>query len=211
MASRKPSRSTQSNRALDQLQAEAFAADRTAESLTEPAPDSPLAQPGRYKVAPEDELGERVRYCRMSKGLTQTQLSELTKSLDAGEKGISRAVLSLYEAGTNRPSPKEIRLLCEALNTTPNFLIYGDTAPFHESNDAPRYGLTWGMKPSDIAFITYLISTAQPAHADAVVKLLLDLARAANPKFEQGAQSKAVAALLATADLLRTEADNINK
>lgn len=123
--------------------------------------------------------------------LTQGDLANLTKSLDAEDRGVSRAVLSLYEAGTNRPSPREIRLLCEALRVTPNYLIYGDEAPFHESNDYARLGTAARDTPEGFAWMAYVMATAHHNHYDAVMKLLLDLARGWNKKFDQGMQEKA--------------------
>ncbi|WP_157443426.1 helix-turn-helix domain-containing protein [Curvibacter lanceolatus] len=70
-------------------------------------------QPGRWSTPPEDELGARIQESRKAKGLTQGDLADLTKSLDAEEKGISRAVLSLYESGTNRPSQHANQGACE--------------------------------------------------------------------------------------------------
>lgn len=161
-------------------------------------------QVGRFVNAPEDDLGARIQDTRKSKNLTQGDLANLTKSLDSEEKGISRAVLSLYESGTNRPSPREIRLLCEALTVTPNYLIYGDNAPFHESNDYQRYGVLHGSRPEVYAWMAYVLASSHLNHTEAVMRLLLDLARATNSKFDQGAQDKANQMLLDMADKLRT-------
>ncbi|WP_211445208.1 helix-turn-helix domain-containing protein [Collimonas humicola] len=49
---------------------------------------------------PEQELGQRLQFSREAKGLTQGQLSDLTKRADKDGKGVSRAVISLYEANT---------------------------------------------------------------------------------------------------------------
>src|SRR5689334_17943064 len=46
------------------------------------------------------------------------------------ETGISRTVLIGYESGRTRPGAREIRLICDALNTTPNRLLYGMEEPF---------------------------------------------------------------------------------
>ncbi len=137
--------------------------------------------------------------------MTQGELSQLTKSLDEEDKGISRAVISLYEAGTNRPSPKEIRLLCEALQITPNFLIYGVEDPFDDVRNYERLG-TIGRRgdPEAYAWVAYVMSHIHHNHYDAVMKLVLDLARAWDKTFDQGIQEKANAQLLAMADELRT-------
>lgn len=156
-------------------------------------------QPGRLLSAPERELGRRIQQTREAKRITQGDLSLLTKGLDDEEKGISRAVISLYEAGTNRPSPKEIRLLCEALQVTPNFLIYGDEHPFDESShDYERFGtIARRHDPEGYAWVAYVMSSIHHNHYDAVMKLVLDLARGWDKSFDEGLQEKANQQLLA--------------
>lgn len=163
-------------------------------------------QLGRFREAPEDDLGQRIQETRNAKKLTQGGLADLTKSLDSEEKGISRAVLSLYEAGKNRPSPREIRLLCEALSITPNYLIYGDDSPFHEGNDYQRYGVLHGSTPEACAYILYVLVSSHPNHSEAALRLLIDIARASDHKFDQGAQEKANALLIDMAEKLKTKA-----
>lgn len=68
---------------------------------------------------PELELGRRLQEAREVAKLTQDELSERTKLADSEGKGISRAVLSLYEVGKNRPSPRELRMLCETPGNVP--------------------------------------------------------------------------------------------
>ena len=189
---------------LEKLALEADAWESSAEAETPPT----RRQPGRFKNAPEEDLGVRIQETRRSKNLTQGDLADLTRSLDSEEKGISRAVLSLYESGTNRPAPREIRLLCEALTVTPNYLIYGDNAPFHESNDYQRYGLLHGSSVEAYAWMAYVLANSHLNHTEAVMRLLLDLARGSNKKFDQGAQDKANALLLDMADKLKSKLAN---
>lgn len=204
MANRKNPLQTQGS-ALDSLgqlakQAAALAAEDQEKERKQPPG---VRQPGRFRNAPEDDLGQRIQENRKAKNLTQGELADLTRSLDSEEKGISRAVLSLYESGTNRPAPREIRLLCEALSITPNYLIYGDDAPFHESNDYQRYGLLSRSAPEGYAWMAYVLANSHLSHAEAAMRLLLDLARGTNAKFDQGAQEKANQLLLDMANELR--------
>ena len=132
MPASKPSRSTKPSllpdrETFESLAVEADFVDRQAKENENYAPSR---QPGRLSNAPERDLGIRLRETRELKHITQGELATLTVNLDAEDKGVSRAVISLYEKGVNRPSPKELRLLCEALRVTPNFLIYGDEHPF---------------------------------------------------------------------------------
>lgn len=148
-------------------------------------------------------MGTRIQETRDSKRMTQGELSQLTVSLDDEEKGISRAVISLYESGTNRPSPKEIRLLCEALKVTPNFLIYGDEEPFHTLNNRERLGTRGrGRDPEAYAWLAYIMSRIHHNHYDAVMTLVLDLARGWDKTFDQGIQERANEKLLEMANEL---------
>lgn len=140
--------------------------------------------------------------------LTQGELATLTASLDADEKGLSRAVISLYESGKNRPSPKEIRLLCEALKITPNYLIYGDEHPFDTLADYERLGTHARHDPEGFAWMAYIMSTIHHNHYDAVMKLVLDLARGWNKSFDQGLQERANTRLLEVAEQLRMRLDD---
>jgi transcriptional regulator with XRE-family HTH domain len=160
-------------------------------------------QPGRLLAPPERELGARLREIRESKFLTQGELANLTKSLDSEEKGISRAVVSLYEKGTNRPSPTELRMLCEVLRVSPNYLIYGDEDPFNERNEHYRLGTRDRHDPEGYAWLAYVMANIHHNHYEAVMKLVLDLARGWNKNFDQGIQEHANAAFLEKAQQLQ--------
>jgi transcriptional regulator with XRE-family HTH domain len=163
-----------------------------------------VVQPGRLNHLPESELGDRIQEIREGKRLTQGELAELTKSIDPEEKGISRAVISLYEAGKNRPSPREMRLLCEALRITPNFLIYGDEHPFDPLRDEERLGSRSRSDPEGFAWMAYVFATLHHNHFDAIMTLALDLQRGWNKSYDQGMQEKANERLLAMAEDLRS-------
>ena len=75
--------------------------------------------------APEASIGVRLRSAREARGLSQTALATRTKLIDSTGKGVARTVLVGYEAGTFRPGAREIRLICQALSVTPNWLILG--------------------------------------------------------------------------------------
>lgn len=185
---------------LEKLAREADFLDRQAIEDVTAAP----RQQGRINSAPEEKLGARLQETRESMRMTQGDLAVLTASLDAEEKGISRAVISLYEKGKNRPSPREMRLLCEALKITPNYLIYGDEHPFESSADYERFGtVARRSDPEGFAWMAYVMSTSHHNHYDAVMKLLLDLARGWNKSFDKGLQTDANEKLLQMADALR--------
>ena len=84
-------------------------------SKTEPLP----------KKSIEDGIGIRLKAARESKGLSHSDLHRIT--------GVSRMVISKYESGQNKPGAREIRLLCDALEVSPNQLIYGTEEPLRKS------------------------------------------------------------------------------
>jgi transcriptional regulator with XRE-family HTH domain len=71
---------------------------------------------------PIDAIAAELRKAREASGASFSDLHRVT--------GLSRTTLHQYEAGTRKPGAREIRLLCDALNTTPNRLIYGTEEPF---------------------------------------------------------------------------------
>lgn len=79
------------------------------------------------KPVPEDAIGERIKEAREGRGWTQQVLSTRTRLADPNGEGISRTVLVGYEAGKTKPGAREIRLLADALNVTPNWLLLGHT------------------------------------------------------------------------------------
>lgn len=89
--------------------------------------ESPRSRPS---TEPELEFGRRLAALRESQHLSQEQLSAMTKAHDSSGDGLSRAVISMYERGKNRPSTRELRILCDTLRVTPSELLYGSTAPF---------------------------------------------------------------------------------
>lgn len=80
---------------------------------------------------PEDSIGERIRQKRKELDFTVEQLAELTALYDyevedADKKGISSPTLYRYESNGSKPSAREMRILCEALNVSPNWLLLGE-------------------------------------------------------------------------------------
>lgn len=59
---------------------------------------------------------------RTELGLTQSQVA--TKS------GLSASAIKAYETGRNLPGARELRELCQALEISPNKLLFGTEAPF---------------------------------------------------------------------------------
>lgn len=95
---------------------------------TTPKPETKTSEteaPQKPVDAPEDGIGDRIRAARERRGLSQTATAARTKMVDPAGKGVARTVLVGYEAGNFRPGAREIRLICEALSVSPNWLILG--------------------------------------------------------------------------------------
>lgn len=84
--------------------------------------------------APESSIGDRIRAAREARGLSQTALAGRTKMADSTGKGVARTVLVGYESGNFRPGAREIRLICQALSVTPNWLILGAEAANNQAS-----------------------------------------------------------------------------
>ncbi|OIQ92425.1 transcriptional repressor DicA [mine drainage metagenome] len=75
------------------------------------------------------EIGKRILEARTGLGWSQQALHTRSKWHGQDDMGISRAVLSLYETGVNKPGAREICILCETLKVTPNWLLFGSDSP----------------------------------------------------------------------------------
>lgn len=124
---------------------------------------------------PELELGQRLQEAREASKLTQGELAELTKQADSEGKGISRAVLSFYETGKSRPSPRELRMLCESLRVSPSHLIYGTDDPFENLLELQRFGGLATSDPEFFAMLTYAFSKQHHHNRMAIMQLMNSL------------------------------------
>lgn len=123
---------------------------------------------------PEDGIGSRIRAAREAKGFSQTHLADYTKEVDAARKGVHRTVLVGYEGGQTRPGAREIRILCEALSVTPNWLIYGSDFAGGTDQTAMegvrKNGLFAAMR------LALAIAVLKPHERDALQSLALSMA-----------------------------------
>lgn len=90
-----------------------------------------IPPPTTNSETPEDdrEFPARLKSAREARGLTQGGVATRSKMADPDGKGISRTAIIGYEQGTTKPGLRELRLLCQVLLVTPNWLIFGtDTA-----------------------------------------------------------------------------------
>ena len=64
-----------------------------------------------------DSVSVELKKAREAKGYSFADLHRLT--------GLSRTTLHQYEAGTRKPGARELVLLCSALETSPNRILFG--------------------------------------------------------------------------------------
>lgn len=84
-------------------------------------------------VPPEDGIGQRIKAKRIELDLKVEELARLTQYYDYsdGKKGIAASSIHRYESGAFKPAMREIRLLCDALEVSADWLIRGIS---HELN-----------------------------------------------------------------------------
>jgi len=116
------------------------------------------------------EIGQRILDARNGLGWSQQGLHAKTKLADSDRRGISRAVLSLYETGGSKPGAREIRLLCEALKITPNWLLYGTDSPARALQASMDF-----LRGSELQLsvrLAYAMLALDPVERDALATLI---------------------------------------
>jgi transcriptional regulator with XRE-family HTH domain len=129
------------------------------------------------KAAPKDtlakEIGKRIVEARTGLGFSQEAIHARTKWHDPEKVGISRAVLSLYETGVNKPGARELRILCETLKVTPNWLLYGSDSPIKTIQ--PSLEFLHGNDLMVSVELAYAMLALEPEEKEAFASLLFSL------------------------------------
>lgn len=88
-----------------------------------------------FLPAPEKTIGTRIREKREGLGMNFEQLSALTREYDA--EGIAAVTLRRYEReeGGTLPGLRELRILCDALDVSSDYLLRGQAASELELRD----------------------------------------------------------------------------
>lgn len=106
---------------------------------------------------------------RAELGLTQSQLAD--------RSGLSLSAIKAYEAGRNMPGARELRELCQALQVSPNKLLFGKELPFE---DVSMANLLIEGNPEDVQVATsrtaLLLSLLASDERTAVATLVRSLA-----------------------------------
>lgn len=114
------------------------------------------------------EIGKRIERARTSKNLSVSELHRLT--------GISRTVLQGYESGRYKPGAREIRLLSDKLDCSPNRLLLGRDDFRQESHLDDLFGDTASTTNAAKFAVIFQLLTMEEQRA--ILSLLTLLAEA---------------------------------
>ncbi|WP_343602244.1 helix-turn-helix transcriptional regulator [Roseateles sp.] len=121
-------------------------------------------------------IGQRIREAREVKGFTQSAVSVRSKWVDPDKKGISRTALIGYEAGTSRPGTRELRIICETLQVSPNFLVFGAERPFEATHSALEGLKSPQSTVSEAIQVALVVMSLKDHEKGALLSLALSLA-----------------------------------
>lgn len=123
-------------------------------------------------------IGSRIKAARETRGFTQSVVAQRTKMASADGKGISRTSIVGYEQGTSSPGLREIKLLCQVLLITPNFLVYGVDASNPPVTQSSMEFFAYGSdRPVQHVLQAALAMIALKGHErDSLLSLVLSLA-----------------------------------
>lgn len=119
------------------------------------------------------EIGKRLAEARTGLGLSQQAVHTRSKLHDSDGMGVSRAVLSLYERGVNKPGARELRILCEVLKITPNWLIFGAENPSKALRASSDFLLANEITLS--VRLAYAMLALEPADRESIANLVFSL------------------------------------
>lgn len=86
-------------------------------------------------LAPEEGIAARIKEARQRPGydLSVEALSRLCKEFDGQGQGITATTLLRYEQGKVLPGARELRVLCDALDVSADWLLFGAENPMDVS------------------------------------------------------------------------------
>jgi transcriptional regulator with XRE-family HTH domain len=117
------------------------------------------------------EIGERIKFAIDRQGLTVTDLHKRT--------AISRTVLLAYVRGNYAPGARELKLICECLEVTPTFVLFGTEdlkqTPFRIGDLALSSSMALGLS------LTYFSMLLKQNEKEAVVTLIESILMARDP------------------------------
>lgn len=119
--------------------------------------------PSGRSDTPESGIGQRIQFARKQLGLSIEALARYTKYFDTKDgKGIPPTSLLRYESGKYEPGAREIRILCDAFDASPRWLIYG--ALDNAGQDATEQNLVRALE-------SYVVERVKERGAESGVQL----------------------------------------
>jgi transcriptional regulator with XRE-family HTH domain len=112
----------------------------------------------------EDMFGTRLKKSRLLREMSATALHERT--------GIAKSSLTRYEKGDRTPGCKELRLLCEALDVSPSYLLWGDESKEFGKLTISVYDMEFESDDQLSAFVAVLFSMVSRPDRTAILQLL---------------------------------------
>lgn len=128
-------------------------------------------KPKNDKLA--QDIGRRIAEARNGLGFPQQAVHARTRLVDKEGIGVSRAALSLYERGVNKPGAREITLLCEVLHVSPNWLLYGSESPTKTLQ--PSTIFLRGSELDISARLAFAMLALDPTERDCLAQLVFSL------------------------------------
>lgn len=129
-------------------------------------------------LPPDDAaFAARLKAAREERNFTQAAVSNRSRMIDPEQRGISRTAIIAYEQGTTKPGIRELRMLCEVLHVTPNWLIYGTDSAAKAA--LPSLEFFHGTKPAelrDVLTLSLAILSLKGHERDSLLTLALSLA-----------------------------------
>ena len=117
----------------------------------------------------------------MSKNLTHDGLAKLTKLFDDpanSKSGISRTTIRGYEVGLYKPGTRELRLLSQALEVSPTWLIFGGPEQGAPISTSIEQGQKLDQTEFQKFFVAlHLLRALSPAERDILYTMLHGLAK----------------------------------
>lgn len=119
-------------------------------------------------VGPELHMGARIREARDNAQMTSAELHRQTR--------ISKSSLTRYEKGERYPGTAELRLICDALNVSPQYLIYGHEETQFEPMRSELLEFDIESDEQFAALSAVLLQTLSRPDREAMIQLMISIA-----------------------------------
>jgi transcriptional regulator with XRE-family HTH domain len=140
--------------------------------------DTPTDTPPDAAQTADEALAARLKIARDQRGFSQAAVAGRSKRSDPEGKGISRTAIIGYESASSRPGARELRILCEVLAVTPNWLLFGSGEAFKAQHVAmemaPKSGKQAGV--TDVVAMATVLTALKGHERDALYSLIYSLA-----------------------------------